>query len=225
MAPFGTVYSYPGNFRVQRAQVAAALNGHEITLEPAFQMGVTNRSPEFLAKFPMGRVPVFEGADGFCLAEGAAICQYLAASGPKADQLLGAASDPKTRGLIAQWSFFAENELAANWGPIAGMVHWKYAPFDEKRYSVQEAAVERALRRLDLAVKGKKFLVGDALTVADIMVAGALVTPLQFLIDAEMRSSVAPETTRWLEGLWAEVPEFKTFFGELTKVDTRVKKA
>lgn len=66
MAPFGTIYTYPGNFRVHRAQVIAALNGLELNI-PEFAMGVTNKTPEFLAKFPLAKVPAFEGADGFCL--------------------------------------------------------------------------------------------------------------------------------------------------------------
>jgi elongation factor 1-gamma len=39
-------------------------------------MGVTNKSPEFLAKFPFGKIPAFESADGFRLFEGDAIARY-----------------------------------------------------------------------------------------------------------------------------------------------------
>jgi hypothetical protein len=35
-----------------------------------------NKKPEFLAKFPLGKIPAFEGANGFNLAEGAAIARY-----------------------------------------------------------------------------------------------------------------------------------------------------
>ncbi|KAI0841166.1 glutathione S-transferase [Hypoxylon sp. FL0890] len=219
MAPFGKIYSYPNNFRVQRAQVVAAYNGLEVPLAEDFQMAVTNKSPEFLAKFPMGKVPAFEGADGFCIAEGAAICTYLALSGPKRDQLFG--TDPKTQGLISEWSFFAENELSTNLLTPAVMTLFKMAPFDEQKYNASAANLERALKRIEVALQGgKKYLVGDNVTLADIMVAGTLFFGGKFLIDAEMRKDI-PNVVAWLKGL-AALPEFKAL-GDLTLCETRVK--
>ncbi|KAI1137817.1 glutathione S-transferase [Hypoxylon sp. FL0543] len=219
MAPFGKIYSYPNNFRVQRAQVIAAYNGLEVPLAEDFQMQVTNKTPEFLAKFPMGKVPAFEGADGFCLAESAAICHYLALSGPKKDQLLG--TDPKTQALISQWSYFAENELNTHLFPPAVMVLFKMQPFDEQKYNSSVASLERALKRIEVALQGgKKYLVGDNVTLADIMVAGPLYYGGKFLIDAEMRKDI-PNVVAWLKGLAAQ-PEFKAF-GELVLCETRTK--
>ena len=43
---------------------------------PAFEMGKTNKSPEYLAKFPMGKVPALETADGKTLYESGAIAYY-----------------------------------------------------------------------------------------------------------------------------------------------------
>jgi elongation factor 1-gamma len=37
---------------------------------------VDNKKPEFLAKFPHGKIPAFEGKDGFRLVEGTAIARY-----------------------------------------------------------------------------------------------------------------------------------------------------
>ncbi|KAK6063937.1 Elongation factor 1-gamma 1 [Seiridium cupressi] len=222
MAPFGKIHSYPGNLRVQRAQVVAALNGLEVPLAEGFAMGQTNRTPEFLAKFPLGKVPALECADGFCIAEGAAICDYLASSGPAATQLLGAADDTKTRARIAEWSCFAENELVPNVMPAAVMCVYKVVPYDEKKYDMSAANLVRALKRLEVAVRdGRKFLVGEQVSLADVMVAGPLFFGLGFLIDAEMKKDV-PETVRYLQGL-AGIPEFKSVFGELKLVETRVK--
>ncbi|KAI1764296.1 glutathione S-transferase [Hypoxylon sp. FL1150] len=219
MAPFGKIYSYPNNFRVQRAQVVAAVNGLEVPLTEDYQMGVTNKTPEFLAKFPMGKVPAFEGADGYCLTEGAAICQYIARSGPKASQLLGA--DAKTEGQIAQWNYFAETELIPNILLVAIMTVFKMIPYDEARYDKSAADTLRALKALDAALKdGKKYLVGDQLTLADIMVAGPIHAASKFLIDAEMRKEV-PNVFAWLQGLFA-LPEFKPF-GELVLCEKRSK--
>ena len=35
-----------------------------------------NKKPEFLAKFPHGKIPAFEGADGFKVFETSAIARY-----------------------------------------------------------------------------------------------------------------------------------------------------
>ena len=35
-----------------------------------------NKKPEFLAKFPHGKIPTFEGKDGFLLSESYAIARY-----------------------------------------------------------------------------------------------------------------------------------------------------
>ncbi|RYP19123.1 hypothetical protein DL765_003539 [Monosporascus sp. GIB2] len=220
MAPFGKIYSYPGNFRVQRAQVVAALNGLEVPEAEGFKMGETNKSPEFLSKFPMGKVPALECADGFCLAESAAIARYLASAGPKASQLLGA--DPKTQARVSEWSFFSETELASNLVTPALMVVLKVVPYDEGRYNTCMGNAERACKRVETALAGgKKHLVGDELTLADIMVAGVLFSAFKFFIDAETRKDL-PNTIAWIQNL-AEMKEFKDSFGTLEMCETRVK--
>lgn len=182
-------------------------------------MGQTNKTPEFLAKFPLGKVPAFEGSDGFTLAEGSAIAAYIAGSGPKAEQLLGA--DLKTKAKISEWTLFTDGELVAHFTPPLIMMY-KILPFDETRYNSSAAYFERALQKVEAAVKGgKKFLVGDQLTLADLMVAGALFFASGFLLDAEMRKT-APATIEYLKGI-AAVPEFAKAFGEYKPVETRVK--
>ncbi|MSP94348.1 MAG: glutathione S-transferase family protein [Alphaproteobacteria bacterium] len=62
------------------------------------------RTPEFLAKNPIGRVPLLELEDGRCLAESGAILFYLAE---------GSALVPKdswTRAKMLEWMFFEQYE-------------------------------------------------------------------------------------------------------------------
>lgn len=203
-----------------QAQVIAALNGLEIEL-PEFEMAKTNRTPEFLAKFPLGKVPAFEGADGFTLTEGAAIATYLAGSGPKAEQLLG--SDLKTKAKIAEWTLYTDTELVSHATPALLMM-LKYVPHDEARYSFSASAFERALQKVEAEVKGgKKYLVGEQLTLADLMVSAALFFASGFLLDAEMRKT-APATIEYAKGI-AATPEFAKVFGEYKPCESRVKAA
>ncbi|KAK4652561.1 hypothetical protein QC762_502060 [Podospora pseudocomata] len=219
MAPIGKIYSYPSNYRVHIAQVAADLNNVELEF-PSFQMGVTNKDPSFLSKFPLGKVPAFSSADDtFHLTEGLAIARYIASSGPASSQLLGA--DPKTSALIEQWALFGESELSGATIPPLLMVLAKMIPYDEARYNQCAGNLERAVKRLEEAVKdGRKFLVGDQLTLADLAVLGPMTLASKFLFDGEMRKQ-APSVEGYLKGL-LEVPEVKKHFGEVTFVEKRV---
>ncbi|KAF3061965.1 Elongation factor 1-gamma [Daldinia childiae] len=219
MAPFGKIYSYPGNFRVERAQVVAAYNGLEVPLAEDFKMNVDNKSPEFLAKFPLGMVPALECADGFCVGQGGAIAYYLARSGPKKDQLLGA--DPKTQAIIDEWVFLGETELIPNILPPTAIVFYKGYTLDDDRYNKCIAAAERALKRVDAALQGgQKYLVGDSVTLADIMVAGCVFFGTKVVIDAEIRKEI-PNVVAWAQRLEA-LPEFKAL-GEFNLLETRIK--
>lgn len=70
----GKIYSYPNNPRVHKAAIAAKYNGVEIEF-PAFEMA-DSKTPAFLEKFPMGKIPTFESANGETLFESNAIAYY-----------------------------------------------------------------------------------------------------------------------------------------------------
>lgn len=44
--------------------IAAQYSGAKVEQEKNFQLGVTNKTPEFLAKFPFGKVPAMDTPDG-----------------------------------------------------------------------------------------------------------------------------------------------------------------
>ncbi|KAI0117669.1 glutathione S-transferase [Nemania sp. FL0031] len=218
MAPFGTIYSYATNPRVNRAMIIADMNGLEIDI-PAFTMRETNRTTEFLSKFPLGKVPAFEGADGFCLTESIAIATYFAKSGPKADQLLG--SDFKSQALITQWACFAEGQLFNDvFVPIA-MTVLKLYTFDQKRFTDHLDGVEKDVKYLEKVLQGgKKFLVGDKLTMADLMVTSLLFHAFKYIVDAEMRKKL-PNLVAYIQA-FAAAPEHKKYYGELEFCETRI---
>merc|ERR1712032_996487 len=65
----GTLFTYPDNFRAQKAEIAAKYSGAKLTVSKDFKFGETNKSAAFLKKFPLGKVPAFEGTDGTLLTE------------------------------------------------------------------------------------------------------------------------------------------------------------
>ncbi|KAL8387021.1 hypothetical protein RB595_010216 [Gaeumannomyces hyphopodioides] len=223
MAPFATIYSYPDNPRVKRAQVIADLNGLELSVPgpDEWQFGVANQTPEFKAKFPLGKVPAMETADGVCLTEGGAICAHLAASGPLADQLLG--KTVAERSLVWRWSLYADSELVGSIMPVLLSYVLKLFPAGPTTYDTAAAGFQRALVALDAELKdGKAFMVGDKLSMADVMIGGALYFAARFMLDAEM-AKAAPNVVKYMAGLSA-IPEVKKVFGEWKPADARVPK-
>uniref|UniRef100_A0A665XFA0 Elongation factor 1-gamma n=1 Tax=Echeneis naucrates TaxID=173247 RepID=A0A665XFA0_ECHNA len=103
----GTLYTYPENWRAFKAQIAAQYSGARLKVAsnpPAFTFGQTNRTPAFLNNFPLGKVPAFQGDDGFCLFESNAIAHYLSN-----DALRG--NTPQAAAQVLQWVSFADSEI------------------------------------------------------------------------------------------------------------------
>lgn len=53
---FQTLYTYPENFRAFKALIAAQYAGANVKIAPGFIFGETNKSENFLKKFPLGKV-------------------------------------------------------------------------------------------------------------------------------------------------------------------------
>jgi elongation factor 1-gamma len=51
-----TLYTYPENFRAYKVLIAAKYSGAAVTVAPNFVFGETNKSAEYLKKFPTGKV-------------------------------------------------------------------------------------------------------------------------------------------------------------------------
>jgi elongation factor 1-gamma len=199
-----------------QAQAAANLNGLDLSV-PEFAMGKTNRTDEFLAKFPFGKVPTFEGADGTTLFESDAIVEYIALSGPAAGQLMG--STPAEKATIRQWICFAQGEVL---DVVTQLALWrlKIKPYDEATETNALQRIERSLAFLDTHLKGRTWLAGEGkISMADITVASALVWGFSMIIDAEMRTK-CPLTVAWYERVIA-VDGVKEAFGEAKFIEKR----
>lgn len=182
-------------------------------------MGKTNRTPEFLSKFPFGKVPAFEGADGSVLVESDAITQYIAESGPASTQLLGAT--PLQRAQIRQWILFADGEIMA---PVIDMLlpRMGLRAFNAEKEKAALEKLERSLGRLEEHVKGKKWVASSeeqGLSLADITVASSLSWGFAMTIDAEMRAK-CPTVVEWYKRT-VESEGVKQAFGEQKYVEKR----
>ena len=133
-----------------------------LSAPPHFHFGQTNRTPEFLRKFPAGKVPAFEGDDGFCVFESNAIAYYVSK-----EELRG--STPEAAAQVVQWVSFADSDIvppASTWVfPTFGIMH-----HNNQATENANEEVKRILGLLDTHLKTRTLLVGERVTLADITV-------------------------------------------------------
>ncbi len=118
-------------------------------------------SDEHHERSPLGRVPVLEFDDGTMLFDSTAILFALADRHPEAGLL--APLGTRERDLAYQWSLTAMTELEK------AAIGYLMREDDDSRKLYRSAAAA-----FSGALEGREFLVGDSLTVADIVTTGVL---------------------------------------------------
>jgi len=128
------------------------------------EYGTSMKSAQYLAINPMGKVPALvQGRT--VITENAAICLHLADLAPSKALLppVGSAE----RGECYRWVLFAAGPLEAF---VTDRRHGALAPPMEAGYGTPD----ELLHTLETAVGGKRYLVGDNFTVADLYMASFL---------------------------------------------------
>ena len=127
-----------------------------------------NRMAEFLAKNPMGGVPVLELDDGSFLSESVAICRYFEELHPN-PPLFG--TDARDKAFVEMWQRRMELNLLMN---TAGAFRNTHAFFKGRIPQVpeygavcKEAAVKQ-IAWLDGELAKRRFIAGDRYSIADI---------------------------------------------------------
>ncbi|KAG1745211.1 glutathione S-transferase C-terminal-like protein [Suillus lakei] len=186
MAPVGSLWGDSRQRQTKYILSAAAVAGLEVDLKP-FEFGVTNKSPEFVEKFPFAKIPTFEGENGFTLLEGASIARYVASLAPESG-LLG--NNIKDTALVDQWIHFAEHEINTYTDLIWQLVE---RFFPEKAYSESLhksifERQERSLKFLEQKINLREFIVTDQITLADIVLAGVIQRAARVTLGAAERA-------------------------------------
>ena len=126
------------------------------------------RSPEYLAIHPLGRVPALED-EGTTFYESGAIVQYLLERYGQG-RLEPPVGGPD-RAHYLQWFHWGEATLLP---PIVAMNANRFAlpekDRSEKAIDVAQRQLARILGVLERALDGRRYLVGDGFTAADLMV-------------------------------------------------------
>merc|ERR1711892_1224283 len=203
----GTLFTYPDNFRAQKALIAAKYSGAQLTVAKDFVFGETNKTPDFLKKFPLGKVPAFEGSDGVLLTESNAIAYYVAN-----DELRGG-SEASARAQVVQWMCMADNEIlpasCTRVFPTMGIM-----PFNKNATDRAKEDIKTALKTLNDHLLTRTFLVGERLTLADIAVACTLLNLYKHVLDPDFRKPFL-NVTRWFTTVINQ-PNAKAVIGSFT---------
>jgi len=122
------------------------------------------KTPEFLAINPMGKVPALTDGEA-SLAESAAICAYVAERYPEA-KLAPPVGDPR-RARYLQWLFFAPSCIEP------AMVQL-FTKLEMSETAAGWGSATQVLDVLDAALAKGPWLLGDTFSAADIMVGSEL---------------------------------------------------
>jgi len=148
-----------------------AEKGVAVPLEQVDLMTGENREAPYLAKNAMGQLPCLELADGATISEIIPICEYLEEQYPS-PPLIGATA--RERAETRMWVRRVDLNICE---PMANGFRYSQGLrlFENRMRCLPEAAeglkaiAQDNLTKLDGMIAGKTFLVGDRLTLADIL--------------------------------------------------------
>jgi elongation factor 1-gamma len=208
------LYTYPNNYRAFKALIAAEYNGIKIEL-PECKFGVTNKSDDYKTRLnPLGKVPALETPDGQGIFESAAIARYIARLRPDTGLYGGNFVES---GQIDSWVDFATTELEparASWlYPIFG-----YIPYHPKVHTAAKAEIAGYLGLLNGHLLNNTYLVGNQVTLADIVVASALLDIFNTVATPDYLKPFG-NVLRWFNTLAAQ-PQFKNVWGNFQYATT-----
>jgi glutathione S-transferase len=161
------LYDFVGAPNPKRVRVYLAEKGLSVPNQQVNILSGENRTPEFLAKNPMGGLPVLELDDGTYLAESLAIMEYLEDLNPT-PPMIGAT--PAERARVRSLERIAELSILSRVAQVFQNSH----PFFAGRLKQSPDTAENgrnmlkgALRILDRMVGKGPFVAGARPTIAD----------------------------------------------------------
>ena len=154
-----------------------------------------NKTPEYLAINPMGKVPALADGDAV-MAESAAICTYVADRYPQA-KLAPPFSDPR-RAKYLQWMFFAPS-------CIEPAILQAYLKLDIPTVSAAWGSTTQTFDVLDQALAKGPWLLGPDFTAADVVIGAGM----NFAIRMFKMIPTRPNFDRYLDACAAR-PAFQT---------------
>ena len=168
------LYDFPLAPNPKKVRVYLAEKGLQMPIEPVDAINGANRTPEFLAKNPLGGLPVLELDDGSHLSESLAIIEYLEELHPEPPML---GRQPLERARVRAAERICELGVLSN----VAAVFQNTSPFFAGRMKQSADAADNGrtrlaanLKVLDAVVGDRPFVCGERPTIADCTLFAAL---------------------------------------------------
>jgi glutathione S-transferase/translation elongation factor EF-1beta len=151
----------------------------------------TANSKDFKAKKGFRKFPFMETPDGQLVGESTAIAAYIARVAGN-QQFLG--ETPFEAGQVDQWVAFATSTITPAFYPMA--LHIFGHREDKAAHDNGVKAIKEAVKVLNGQLGDRAWIVGDRLTLADIVTFNALLVPYTFVLDGGFRKAM-PKAAEW----------------------------
>ena len=162
------LYDLPASPNTRRVRIFIAEKNLEIEMIPIDMMSGENKTEEYLAKNPLGRMPLLELDDGTCIAESIAICRYLENEFPD-PPLFGTTSLEKA--MIEMWQRRMEFQFL---NPMIDIFRNTHEMWKDRIVQIPQVAeiasegVKEQMVWLDQELEGKEYIAGGGYSIADI---------------------------------------------------------
>ncbi|KAF2104157.1 hypothetical protein NA57DRAFT_29693, partial [Rhizodiscina lignyota] len=186
---------WQGNART--TGIMAVVKANNLKVELVQTNPANGLSSDYLAMNKLGRVPTFEGNDGYVLTESMAIAIYLTSQNEKTT-LLG--KTKKDYASILRWMSFSNTELLPALGgwfrPLVGR-----DPYNKKSVEDHRITALKNIKVLEEHFLVNTYFVGERLTLADLYVVSQVYRGYQYVLDKKFREE-HPNVTRWYETVY-----------------------
>lgn len=216
MSSIGTLYTVQQQAQGKRIRAAAAFAGLKVDLPASYVHFEDNKKPEFLSKFPHGKIPALDGADGFKLFETSAVARYVASLAPNSNLI---PSDLKEAALVDQWISVADSEIFAPLSLVFQLCK-NILPYNKALHTTFVERGIRGLKTVETHLATRTYLVTERITLADISLASVIYRAAATILDAELRPQF-PNVIRHAETI-VNHPLMKEAFGPLEFVEKAI---
>jgi glutathione S-transferase len=207
------LFGAPVSPYVRKVMAYAVEKGIDLPLTPT---GLGDTNPEFLAASPFKKMPAFTDGD-FSISDSTAIVTYLEAKYPTPAMI---PADPANRARVIWFDEFADTILTSAAGPIFfnRIVMPKFMNQEGDlalAAKCETEALPPVLHYIEGVIPASGFLVGDALSLADISVASPFVNAEH--AGVKIDAAKYPKLSAWIAAMHAR-PSFAPWIARERKM-------
>jgi glutathione S-transferase len=189
------LYDFPFSGNGYKIRLALAQLGITVEYEVIDLIARETKSPKFLAKNPLGEIPVLELDDGTLLRESNAILFWLTDGTPLMP------TDPLERARVVQWMLFEQNQIDKVLGRTRFLSRYPdFMQTTKADFDGWYATGYRALAIVDVELRNHDFIVGERYSAADICLYGYI----HCAAEGGFELARAPRVVDWLARVRAE---------------------